>query len=94
MAVTAQPDISTLQSDIQQLRDDFARMTADMRSYAGNGIARAGSQAQASADKMWGEVKRQAEQVGHEIEVRPFTSALAAFSTGLILGLLLHARRG
>ena len=93
-AATSQPDITTLQSDIQQLRDDFAKMTSDMRNYAGNGLSSAGEQAQVSAEKMWGEVKRQAQQVGHEIEERPLTSALAAFSTGLILGMILNARRG
>ncbi|HEX3883129.1 MAG TPA: hypothetical protein VHW66_10760 [Stellaceae bacterium] len=91
---TLQPDLTTLQSDIQQLREDFAKMTSDMRSYAGNGLSSASEQAQVSAEKMWGEVKRQAQQVGHEIEERPLTSALAAFSTGLILGMILNARRG
>jgi hypothetical protein len=43
---------------------------------------------------MWGEVKRQAQQVGHEIEERPLASAIAAFSTGLILGMILNARKG
>ncbi|HEX5322126.1 MAG TPA: hypothetical protein VFW46_23425 [Stellaceae bacterium] len=94
MAVTVQPDITTLQSDIQQLRDDFAKITADMRQYAGNGLAGVGEQAQVSAEKVWGEMKRQAQFVGQEIEERPFTSALAAFSTGLILGMILNGRRG
>ena len=43
---------------------------------------------------MWGEVRQKAQQVGHEIEERPLTSALGAFSTGLLLGMLLNARRG
>ena len=94
MTTSIPADISTLQADIQKLRDDFATMTSDIRTYASSGISKAGGQAQVSAEKMWGEVRRQAEQVGHEIEERPFTSALAAFSTGLILGLLFHGRRG
>jgi len=92
--VTPQPDFATLQADIQQLRDDFAKMSTDMRSFAGNGLSSAGEQAQVSAEKMWGDIKRQAHQVGHEIEERPLTSAIAAFSTGLILGMILNARRG
>ncbi len=94
MAAATEPDLATLQGDIQQLRADFAKMTATMRDMSVGGISKAGERAQLSAEKMWGEVKRQAEQVGHEIEERPFTSALAAFSTGLILGMLLNARRG
>lgn len=94
MAATVQPDLATLQGDIAQLRADFAKMTADMKDYAASGVSRAGDQAQVSAEKMWGEVKRQAQTVGHEIEERPFASALASFATGLVLGMLLNARRG
>ncbi len=93
-AATTQPDLATIQADLQQLRDDFAKMSSDMKNYAGNGLSTAGEQAQVSAEKMWGEVKRQAQQVGHEIEERPLASAVAAFSTGLILGMILNARRG
>jgi ElaB/YqjD/DUF883 family membrane-anchored ribosome-binding protein len=89
-----QPDIVTLQADMQTLRADFAKLAADLREIAGSGIARAQTQAQDSADRVWGEVKRQAQQVGHEIEERPVMSALAAFGTGLILGMLLNSRRG
>jgi ElaB/YqjD/DUF883 family membrane-anchored ribosome-binding protein len=94
MAALIEPDLATLQADIQKLRADFAKITTDMRDVASNGVARAGGKAQDSAEKMWGEVKRQAHQVGHEIEERPFASALAAFSTGLLLGMLLTGRRG
>jgi ElaB/YqjD/DUF883 family membrane-anchored ribosome-binding protein len=94
MAASIETDLATLQTDIQQLRTDFAKMTADMRNAASNGMAQASGKAQESAEKVWGEVRRQAKQVGHEIEERPFASALAAFSTGLLLGMLLNARRG
>jgi ElaB/YqjD/DUF883 family membrane-anchored ribosome-binding protein len=47
-----------------------------------------------ASGKIWGEVRRQAQQVSQEIEQRPFISALAAFATGLLLGVLLNARRG
>ncbi|HEX3864258.1 MAG TPA: hypothetical protein VHY35_21455 [Stellaceae bacterium] len=94
MAASAQPDLTTLQDDIQQLRSDFAKISADMRTIATSGVTQAGGKAQESAEKMWGEMRRQAQQVGQEIEQRPFASALAAFSSGLILGMLLNARRG
>lgn len=92
--VNPQPDLATIQADIQQLRDDFTKMSSDMKAYAGNGISSAGEQAQMSAEKMWDEIKRQATQVGQGIEERPLASAIAAFSTGLILGLILNGRRG
>ena len=94
MAASVQPDLASVQADIQQLRGDFAKITTDMRNYAGNGISQATGKAQESVEKMWGEVRRQAKQVGNEIEERPFASALAAFGTGLVLGILLNARRG
>jgi len=94
MAASLQPDLATLQADLQQLRADFAKMTADVRSVANSGMSQASGKAQESAEKMWGEMRQKAQQVGREIEERPFASALAAFSTGLLLGMLLNARRG
>ena len=94
MAVSTEPDFAMLQADIQQLRADFAKITTDMRGFANNGMSQASGKAQESAEKVWGEVRRQAQQVGQEIEERPFASALAAFGTGLVLGMLLNARRG
>lgn len=94
MADSTEPDLATLQADIQQLRTDFAKMAADMRGLANSGYAQAKGQAQESAEKVWDEMKRQAENVGHEIEERPFASALVTFATGLVLGILLSGRRG
>jgi ElaB/YqjD/DUF883 family membrane-anchored ribosome-binding protein len=94
MAASIENDFSALQADIAQLRADFAKMTTDVRNIASNGVAQASGKAQESAEKMWGEVRQKAQQVGQEIEERPFASALAAFSTGLLLGMLLNARRG
>lgn len=94
MATSLQPDLAALQADIQQLRADFAKMTTDMRGLASSGAASAAGKAQESAEKIWADVHQKAQQVGQEIKERPFTSALAAFSTGLILGMLLASRRG
>jgi ElaB/YqjD/DUF883 family membrane-anchored ribosome-binding protein len=94
MAASMETDLATLQADIQQLRADFAKMTTDIGNMATNGYAQASGKAQESAEKMWGEVRRQAQNVGQEIEERPFASALASFATGLLLGMLLNTRRG
>ncbi|HTZ38379.1 MAG TPA: hypothetical protein VMB84_20305 [Stellaceae bacterium] len=93
MAAPIENDLATLQADIQQLRADFAKMTTDMRDMATNRMSQARDQAQDSAEKVWGEMRRQAENLGQEIEQRPFASALASFATGLILGMLLNSRR-
>jgi hypothetical protein len=93
METSVQPDLGSLQSDIAQLRSDFTQMTTDMRGVAGNGIARAGDFAQESAGRVWDQVKSQAQQVGGGIEEWPIVSTLAAFSIGLMLGMLMTARR-
>jgi ElaB/YqjD/DUF883 family membrane-anchored ribosome-binding protein len=94
MAASMDNDLTTLQADIAQLRTDFAKMTADIRAIASNGVNQASGKAQESAEKVWDEVRRQAQNVTQEIEERPFASALASFATGLVLGMLLNARRG
>lgn len=94
MAESMDTDFAALQADMQQLRADFTKMTTDVRNLANSGYAQASGMAQESAEKVWGEVRRQAQNVTQEIEERPFASALVAFSTGLILGMLLNGRRG
>jgi ElaB/YqjD/DUF883 family membrane-anchored ribosome-binding protein len=94
MATHTEPDIETLQTDIEQLRADFAKLATTMRDVAASNIAKAGEKAEASAERVWIEAKRQAQQVGQKIDEGPIASALAAFGTGLILGLLLNTRRG
>jgi ElaB/YqjD/DUF883 family membrane-anchored ribosome-binding protein len=94
MAASMESDLATLQADIQQLRADFAKMTTDVRTLASSGYTQASGKAQDSAEKVWSEVRRQAQNVTQEIEERPFASALASFATGLLLGMLLNTRRG
>jgi ElaB/YqjD/DUF883 family membrane-anchored ribosome-binding protein len=94
MAASKETDLATLQADIQQLRADFAKMTTDMRNMASTGYTQASDKAQESAEKIWDEVRRQAQSMTQEIEERPFASALVSFATGLVLGMLLNARRG
>ena len=86
-------DIAALQTEIKQLRADFAKIAGTMRDIASNSVAGAGQQVQGSTEKVWTEVKRHAENVGAEIENRPVASALTAFGAGILLGLLLNGRR-
>jgi ElaB/YqjD/DUF883 family membrane-anchored ribosome-binding protein len=86
-------DIAALQTEIKQLRADVAKIVGTMREIASNTVAGAGQQVQDSSEKVWTEVKRQAGNVGAEIENRPVASALTAFGAGILLGLLLNGRR-
>ncbi len=94
MADQPNADIAALQTDIKQLRTDFAKIAGTMRELASNSVAGAEEKVVASADKVWTEARRHAQNVGREIEERPIASALTAFATGIILGLLLSGRRG
>ena len=91
--ITANTDITALQTDIKQLRADFAKIAGTIRDLATNSVTEAGQQAQLSTEKAWTEVKRQAGNVTREIEDRPVASALTAFCAGMLLGLLLNGRR-
>ncbi|HEV8680163.1 MAG TPA: hypothetical protein VGQ90_12375 [Stellaceae bacterium] len=93
MADQTNVDIAALQTDIKQLRADFAKIAGTMRGIASNGVASAEETVTASADKMWSEAKRHAQNVGHEIEERPIASALTAFAAGVVFGLFLSGRR-
>jgi ElaB/YqjD/DUF883 family membrane-anchored ribosome-binding protein len=94
MADQTNADIAGLQADIKQLRADLAKIAGTMRDIASNSVAGAGQQVQASTEKAWTEVKRQADSVSREIQERPIAAALTAFGAGILLGLLLNARRG
>jgi ElaB/YqjD/DUF883 family membrane-anchored ribosome-binding protein len=86
-------DVAALQTEIKQLRADFAKIAGTLRDFAGNSVVEAEQQVQASTEKVWTEVKRQAGSVGREIEDRPVAAALTAFGAGILLGLLLNGRR-
>ena len=94
MVNQATPDIAALRTEIKQLQADLARIDGTMREIAGHEVTGEGQQAQASAEKIWTEVKRQAGNLSQEIEGNPIASALAAFGAGSLLGRLLHRRHG
>ena len=93
MADQAKTEIAALQTEIKQLRVDFAKLTDTMRDIASNGAAGT-DQAQASIETVWSEVQRQAGSLGREIEERPIAAALTAFGAGLLLGRLFSPRHG
>jgi ElaB/YqjD/DUF883 family membrane-anchored ribosome-binding protein len=94
MADEPNTDIAALQTEIKQLRTDFAKVAGTMREIASNSVAGAGHQVEAATDRVWTEVKRQADGVSREIEQNPIAAALTAFSAGVLLGLLLNRHRG
>jgi ElaB/YqjD/DUF883 family membrane-anchored ribosome-binding protein len=94
MATPIKSEVTALQHEIERLQSGLDAAIETMRRLTGDELPNGHDAALASAEKMWTGVKRQAEQVGHEIEQRPLVSALAAFGVGIAIGLLLCGRRG
>ena len=86
------PDVTELRTEIERLQTDLKATIEKVRELAGewpNGH----DSALATAERMWMEVKRQAQQVGQEIEERPLVSAMTAFGAGVAIGMLFGGRR-
>jgi hypothetical protein len=95
MATVLAPDVATLQAEIEQLEARLDAAVAEMHALRKSGVVNQDKDSiLASAEKMWLEMKRQAEQVGREIEERPMVSALTAFGAGFAIGMLFSPRRG
>ena len=95
MATATAPDVTALQSEIERLQAGLDAAVEKMRGLNGGRLPNGQDSALASADRMWGEVKRHAQQVGHEIEERPLVSAATAFGAGIAIGMLFGGgRRG
>ena len=92
MATVTAPDVTELRIEIERLQSDLKATIEKVRELAGewpNGH----DSALAAAERMWLEVKRQAQQVSHEIEERPLVSAMTAFGAGVAIGMLFSGRR-
>jgi len=90
-------ELNQLKSDIADLREDMASLVQAMKNAgveqgrqaydrAYEKAREAGNSARQRADQAYGAFER-------EVEERPFTSVLAAFGTGFVVGMLLDRRR-
>lgn len=75
-------DMEALRSDLRDLAESF-RATGEKRYQEGV------DQARDKYNELRGEANRRTKEVGAEIEARPFTSVMAAFGIGLVLGKLI-----
>ena len=82
-------ETEALKKDIEQLKRDLRALTESVK-HSSQARAQAGLD---SARHKYDEIKREADNytqdIGSEIEARPFTSVLAAFGIGLVLGKLI-----
>lgn len=82
-------DNEALKKDIEQLRNDLSALAKSYKA-AGERQAEAGlDSARGKYYELRDEASRRTQDVGSEIEARPFTSVMAAFGIGLVLGKLL-----
>jgi len=95
MATTnTEADIKALQDEIKELRADLASMTQTLRDLVRHGSAEAAAKARESGEKLWDEAKKRASGLTEEIEEKPVTAAVTAFSIGVLLGMIFSGRRG
>lgn len=91
MATPSEADMAELRQEIDQLRAGLDAAIEKMRRLNGGEMPN-GHDTLAAAERMWSELKHQAQQVTHEIEERPLISAMTAFSVGITIGMLLRGR--
>lgn len=73
------PDADTLRNDLEQLRKDFKALSEQVKH-------RSREQVQAGVDDARDRIGGYLGDCCKEIEARPFTSIIAAFGAGLLLG--------
>ena len=94
MATETAPNVTALHTELVRLQKGLDAAVEGIRQLSGGQLPNGHDTPLVAAEKMWTEVKRQAQQVGHEIEERPLVSAATALSAGFALGMLLGGRRG
>lgn len=84
--ISSAPETEALRKDMEQLRKDLAALSDSVKRSSSE-YAHAGMDA---ARDRFNDIRREAgrhtQELSGEIEARPFTSILAAFAAGLILG--------
>jgi ElaB/YqjD/DUF883 family membrane-anchored ribosome-binding protein len=91
--MAAEPEMAELRQEIDQLRAGLDAALDKMRRLNGGDLPN-GRDTFATAERMWAELKHQAQQVSQEIEEKPLISAVTAFGIGVTIGMLLRGRRG
>jgi len=95
MATTGtETDIKALQDQISSLRAEFGNMRDTLRDLLRHGGAEAAQKARDSGEKLMDEAKKRFSGISSEIEEKPITAAVTAFSAGVLLGMIFSGRRG
>jgi ElaB/YqjD/DUF883 family membrane-anchored ribosome-binding protein len=85
----ADKEIENLQRDLQALRQDVSSLTDSLKKMSAERVNAGLDSARASGEKFRQQAEEATRNLEQEIEARPFTSVLAAFGVGFIVGKLL-----
>ena len=87
-----QSEIDSLRAEIRQLQADITSLTESVRGVIRAGKAEAVERVSETADKAWTEAKSLADGLSKQVEEKPVTALVSAFSVGMLLGLLFNRR--
>jgi ElaB/YqjD/DUF883 family membrane-anchored ribosome-binding protein len=87
-----QSEIDSLRAEIRQLQADITSLTESVRGVIRAGKAEAVERVSETADKAWTEAKSLADGLSKQVEEKPVTALVSAFSIGMLLGLLFNRR--
>lgn len=82
-------ETDAIKKDMEALRKDLRELADSVRASGEKRYQEGVDQARDKYNDLRVEANRRTKEVGAEIEARPFTSVLAAFGIGLVLGKLI-----
>jgi len=88
----ATPDMDTLRSDLEHLRENLTTISSTVSALAGEMGSDAGKRLHAGADEVKARAQRATRSVEHTVAEQPLISLLAAFVVGLVLGIFFGRR--
>ncbi|HET7315096.1 hypothetical protein [Salinisphaera sp.] len=83
-------ETDALKKDLDALRKDLRELAESVRSSGEQRYQDGLDQARHTYEDLRSQASKRSQEVGAEIEARPFTSVFAAFGIGLVLGKLLR----
>ena len=86
-------EMDQLRKELTTLRHELGSLVASVKDQAGKQGEKVADLAQNTGKAVRNQTKAAGESMGKTIEERPLTSALVAFSSGFVIGMLLSNKR-
>lgn len=84
------PETEAIKKDLEQLRRDLGALTEAFKRSSQQRAQEGAEQARERFNAVRQQAEGQAEEIGSQIKQRPFTSVLAAFGVGLVIGKIIR----